>query len=75
MCNFSFPTCSACHFFKSIYSILVERLKNLQASDPRRTEVSKVKNNADVCKAKAKEINLFPLLWASTQSMIILMWR
>lgn len=39
-CNLCFPTCSTSHFFKCVYSILVERLKNLQASDPRGAEVS-----------------------------------
>jgi len=40
----------------------VEGLKNLQALDLRSAEVSKVKNNADVCKVRSKKEKLFFLV-------------
>lgn len=73
--NLCFPTCSTCHFFKSVYSILVERLKNLQASEPRSAGVLKVKTMLTCAKPKQRKISLFLLLWVSTQRMIVVMWK
>lgn len=75
VCNLRFPSWRACHFSLRVYSILVERLKNLQDSDLRSAEVSKVKNNADVSKVGSKENKLFPCLERSAQKAIAVTWK